>query len=189
MEEHMLHLGDWRFSVATDRATLHALISNATDFKLFWMINVPCEEAEVEAEGETHYWRPKLYLESMTFPIRDWRNLEGQTYCTTADDDDPAAIYIQDAHQDMEESEICFTSRRGALFGIDWNFSWSAYTGMVQTEVRLTEITVWLEGVTDQSKAKRRLGQDLDLSLLSEPEIVSYPDCYPQFKFRPLADR
>jgi hypothetical protein len=125
----------------------------------------------------------------MTFAIRDWRKLQGQKYRTTADDDDPAAIYIQDAHQDMEESKICFTSRHGALFGIDWKFSWSIYTGRVHTEVRLTEFTVWLDGVTSETKAKTRLGQDLELSLLSEPEIVPYPDCYAQFKFKPLVDR
>ena len=86
-------------------------------------------------------------------------------------------------------SEICFVSRQGALFGIDWRFSWSGYTGRVQTEVQFTEVTVWLDGVDNELKAKGRLGQDLDLSLLSEPEFVAYPDCYPQFKFRPLADR
>ena len=79
-----------------DKATLHALISNATDFKLFWMINIPCDMTQVEVDGESHYWRPKIYLESMTFSIRDWRKLKGQKYYTNSDGDDPAAIYIQD---------------------------------------------------------------------------------------------
>src|ERR1051325_3834435 len=41
MERDVLHLGEFRFPVLKDKSTLHALISNATDFRLYWMLNIP----------------------------------------------------------------------------------------------------------------------------------------------------
>ena len=73
MDHDILYVGEFRFPVLKDKATLHALVSNATDFRLYWMINVPCEGADVELDGETHHvWQPKVYHESMTFSCRNW---------------------------------------------------------------------------------------------------------------------
>lgn len=56
MEHDILHLGEFLFPVLIEKATLHALISNATDFQLFWMINIPCEGSDVVIGGETHHF-------------------------------------------------------------------------------------------------------------------------------------
>ena len=46
-------------------------------------------------------------------------------------------------------------------------------------------VTVWLDEVKDEVMAKRRLGQDLDLSFFSKPEVLSHPLAGPRFKFKP----
>ncbi len=84
MDHDILHLGEFQFRVLIDKATLHALISNATDFQLYWMINIPCDAADVAIDGETHFWRPRVYFESMTFPYHNWKQLEGQHYLSPA---------------------------------------------------------------------------------------------------------
>jgi hypothetical protein len=185
VDHDILHVGEFRFSVLRDKASLHALISNATDFKLYWMVNVPCEGADVELGGETYYfWQPKVHHESMTFSCRNWKELQGQHYHSTADDDDPAAIYLYQ-HLKLDRSDLHFVSRHGILFDIDWKFAWSGRMGMVRTTVTFTEVTVWLDEVTDEAAAKRRLQQDLDLSDLAGPEVVLHPSAGPRFKFRP----
>lgn len=186
MEREVLHLGDFRFSVLKDKATLHALISNATDFRLYWMLNIPCEGADVEIDGETHhYWQPKVYIESMTFSCRNWKELEGQHYLSTAEDDDPPALYLYE-HDDLVESDIHFAARRGVVFDVDWKFVWSEKKGRVRTNVTFTEVTVWLDDVKDEAIARRRLEKDLDLSLFSKPETVLHPSAGPRFKFKPI---
>lgn len=186
MDQDVLHLGEFRFPVSIHKATLHALISNATDFKLYWMINIPCEGADVAIDGETYFWRPRMYLESMTFPYRNWKQLAGQHYLSTADDDDPPAICGLYEHDDLEKSYIHFVSRGGVQFDVDWKFVWSGKNGRVRTKVTFTEVTVWLHEVKDEIMARQRLEQDLDLSLFSEPEVV--PDSFagPRFKFKPI---
>ncbi len=186
MDHDILHLGEFRFPVLVDRATLHALISNATDFKLYWMINIPCEGADVAIDGETYFWRPRVYLESMRFLQRNWKQLAGQHYLSTADDDDPPAICGLYEHDDLEKSDIHFVSRGGVQFDVDWKFVWSGKNGRVRTKVTFTEVTVWLDEVKDEVMASRRLEQDLDLSLFGEPEVV--PDSFagPRFKFKPI---
>lgn len=186
MDRDLLHLGEFHFAVMKKKATLHALISNATDFRLYWMINIPCEAADVEIDGEMHhFWQPKVYLESMTFLCRNWHELVGQQYLSTAEDDDPAALYLFE-HHNLEESDIQFVGRQGVLFDIDWRFVWSHKKGRVRTNVTFTEVTVWLAEVKDETMAKRRLENDLDLSLFSEPEVVLHPSAGPRFKFKPI---
>ena len=71
MDRDVLYLDEFRFPVLKDKATLHALISNATDFRRYWMINIPCEGADVVIDGETHHcWQPKVCHKSMTFSCR-----------------------------------------------------------------------------------------------------------------------
>ena len=185
MDHDILHLGEFRFPVLIDKATLHALISNATNFQLYWMINIQCEGADVVIDGETYFWRPRVYLESMRFRCRNWKQLEGQHYLSTAEDHDPPAIYLYE-HDDLEKSDIHFVSRQGVQFDVDWKFVWSGQNGRVRTKVTFTEVTVWLDEVKDEAMAKRRLEQDLDLSLFSEPELI--PDSFagPRFKFKPI---
>jgi hypothetical protein len=164
--------------------TLHALISNATDFELYWMINIPCQGTDVVIDGETHhYWQLKVYLESMRFSYRSWKQLEGQHYLSKAYD--LPAIYLHE-HDDLEKSDIHFVSRHGVQFDVDWNFVLSRQNGRVRTKVTFTEVTVWLDEVKDEVMARRRLEQDLDLSLFDEPEVVPHPVVGPRFKFRPI---
>jgi hypothetical protein len=186
VDRDVLYLGEFRFSVLTGKATLHALISNATDFRLFWMLNIPCEGADVVIDGVTHhFWQPKVYVESMTFSCRNWKELVGQHYLSTADDDDPPALYLYE-HEDLDESDIHFVARQGILFDIDWKFVWSDKKGRVRTKVAFTDVTVWLDDVKDEAVAKRRLEKDLDLSLFNKPEIVEHPSAGPRFKFKPI---
>jgi hypothetical protein len=186
VDRDVLYLAEFRFPVLKSKATLHALISNATEFRLYWMINIPCEKTDVVIDGETHhFWQPKLYLESMTFSCRDWKELEGQHYQSTADDDDLPALYLYQ-HDDVEESDIHFVARHGLEFDVDWKFVWSGKEASVRTNVTFTDVTVWLDGVKDAAMAKRRLEQDLDLSLFKEPEVVRHPSAGPRFKFTPI---
>lgn len=186
VERDVLHLGEFRFPVLKDKATLHALISNATDFRLYWMLNILCEGADVEIDGETHhYWQPKIYVESMTFSCRNWKELEGQHYLSTAEDDDPPALYLYE-HDDLEESDIHFAARQGVVFDVDWKFVWSEKKGRVRTNVTFTEVTVWLDEVKDEAMARRRLEKDLDLSIFSKPETVLHPSAGPRFKYKPI---
>lgn len=160
--------------------------SNATEFQLYWMINVTCEGSDVAIDGETYFWRPSMYLESMRFPHRSWKQLEGQHYLSKADDDDPPAICGLNEHDDLEKSDIHFVSRHGVQFDVDWKFVWSSKNGRLRTMVTFTEVTVWLDEVKDEVIARRRLEQDLDLSSFSEPEVVPHPLTGPRFKFRPI---
>ena len=116
MDRDVLYLGEYRFPVLKDKATLHALISNATDFRLYWMINVACEGADVELDSETHhFWQPKVYLASMTFSCRNWKELMGKHYLSTADDHDPPGLYLYE-HDDVAESDIhCRFSPRSSI--------------------------------------------------------------------------
>ena len=186
MEQDTLELGEFRFKVLKDKCTLHALISNATDYKLFWMINVPCVGSDVKFEDESVYcWQPKVYHESMMFSCRSWKQLEGKHCVASADDDDPPAIYLYQ-HLDLEKSDLFFESRLGAIFNIDWHFSWSGRDGRVRTSVSFAEVTIWLDEVRDEQSAKHRLQEDLDLSEFSSPEIALHPSAGPRFKFKPL---
>lgn len=186
MDHDILHVGEVRFPVLKDKATLHALVSNATDFKLYWMVNVPCEGTDVKLDGlRCHLWQPKVYHESMTFSCRSWRDLVGQHYYSAAGDNNPPAIYL-DQHLDLGSSDLHFVSRQGALFDIDWKFDWAGRKGRVRTTVTLTEVTIWLDAVRDTAAAKRRLEQDLDLSDLAGPDVVLHPSAGPRFKFRPV---
>jgi hypothetical protein len=186
VDHDILHVGEFRFPVLKDKATLHAPVSNATDFRLYWMINVPCEGADVELDGETHhFWQPKVYHESMTFSCRNWKELPGQHYHSSADDGDPPAIYLYQ-HLDLDQSDLHFISRHGVLFDIGWKFDWSGRKGRVRTTVTFTEVTIWLDEVKEEAAGRRRLEQDLDLSNLSGPEVVLHPSAGPRFKFRPV---
>jgi hypothetical protein len=186
MDRDALYLDEFRFSVLKDKATLHGFISNATDFRLYWMINIPCEGADVLIDGETHhYWQPKVYLESMTFDCHNWKELVGRHFISTADDDDLPALYLYE-HDDLDESDIHFIGRQGLLFDVDWKFGWSGKKGRVRTNVKFTEVTVWLDEVKDEAMAQRRLEKDLDLSLFSEPEVLLHPSAGPRFKFKPI---
>lgn len=126
-----------------------------------------------------------MYLESLKFSCRNWKQLEGQHDLTSAEDDDPPAIYLYE-HHDLEKSDIHFVSRQGVLFDVDWKFVWSGQNGRVLTKVTFTEVTVWLDEVKNEVMARRRLEQDLDLSLFSEPEVVPHPHAGPRFKFTPI---
>jgi hypothetical protein len=185
MDDNILYLGDWQFAVLREKATLHGLISNATDFALCWMINIPCEAADVLIGGKTyHLWQPKVYWESMRFPCRSWKQLEG-LHCHLSDEDaDLPGIYLID-HDDLVESDVHFVSRHGTVFEVDWKFACSDGSGRVATRVTFTEVSVWLDSVRDEQAARRRLQQDLDLSLFGEPEAVSHPNTGPRFSFKP----
>ncbi len=191
--EPVLHLGEFMFPVKQQEARLFGFISNATDYKLLWMIEVPCDECEVVIDGETEYWRPKIYMQSMRFTIRDWRQLAGQEFRSRPDDDDQPAIYIY-THEDLNTSNIRFLSRSSATFDVDWTFSLSSgFTslrcgGNVQTPVNFTDVTVWLDKVDTVSKAKERLERDLDLCFFHEPEMLLHPNAGPRFKFRPRTE-
>ena len=78
--KNTLCLGDLRFQVDPERVAFHALISNATNFRLFWMISIPCKRREVVVNGETDYWRPSVYWESIENKVKDWKRLEGQEF-------------------------------------------------------------------------------------------------------------
>lgn len=181
-----LYVGEYRFPVLKDKATLHALISNATDFQLFWMINVPCEGSDVELNGEIfHFPKPKVYHESMTFSCRAWTHLTGKHFASTIHDDDPPALYLYE-HLDLDQSDLHFVARDGLAFDTDWSFDWAGREGRVRTKVRFTDVTVWLNDVRDEAAAKRRLEQDLDLAHFDAPEVVSHPSAGPRFVFKPL---
>jgi hypothetical protein len=186
VDRDVICLGEYRWLVLKNKATLHALISNATDYRLYWMINIPCEGTDVEINGETHhYWQPRLYLESMTFPCRNWQELVGQHYLSRVGDDDLPALYLYE-HEDVDESDIHFIARQGLLFDVDWKFVWADKEGWVRTTVNFTDVTVWLNEVKNEAMAIRRLEKDLDLSLFSEPEVVLHPSAGPRFKFKPI---
>lgn len=185
--DHILQLGEARFDVRKDEATLHALISNGTDFRLFWMISIPCEQAERVMEGgEVDLCQPRVYHESMVLPCRDWRDLSGVHSVLEADSNDPPGLYLG-RHVDLDRSDIHFVARRGAQFDIDWQFAWSGLSGRVRTTVTLTHITVWLDEVKNEAAATKRLSRDLDLSSLERPEVVRHPSAGPRFQFRPIA--
>jgi hypothetical protein len=185
VDRDVVYLGEFRFPVLKGKPTLHALMSNATDFRLYWMLNIPCEGADVVIDGETHHWQPRVYLESMTYSCRNWRELVGQHYLSTARDNDPPAIYLNE-HESLDKSDIHFVARQGVLYDIDWKFVWSDKKGRVRTNVTFTDVTVWLDEVKDEAMAMRRLEKDLDLSLFSKPEIVLHPSAGPRFKFKPI---
>jgi hypothetical protein len=86
----------------------------------------------------------------------------------------------------VEESDIHFVGRRGLEFDVDWKLAWSGKEGRVRTNVTFTDVTVWLDDVKVAAMAKRRLEQDLDLSLFNEPEVVPHPSAGPRFKFTPI---
>lgn len=185
MEIDRLYLGDWQFPVLKGKTKLHGLISNATDFKLFWMINIYCDDTEVTIDGDKFYLRPRLYFESMRLAVRDWKQIEGMHCYSNAADDNPPAVCLFE-HEDIDASDIHFVARNGTTFDVDWTFSSSTYTGRVRTSVPLTNVSVWLEDVDDVLKAQNRLSQDLDLSCLSEPETVAYPNAGLLFRFNPV---
>jgi hypothetical protein len=197
VHNNTLHLGKFKFEVEPDKSTLSALISNATNFQLFWMINTYCQEAEIPLADPAYYWAPRVYWESMRCALRDWRKLEGKTFLSSVDNpDDPPAIYLE-SHEDLDDSEIHFTKRHGTRFDIDWRFVWvdragysgadePRYAGRLLTSVELTHVSVWLADVDTENKAKERLGYDLDLSLFSEPQVDLHPSADPCFTFRPV---
>jgi hypothetical protein len=150
------------------------------------MLNIPCRRAKVVSEGETpDYWQPRVYVESMTFSCRDWRELVGKHYRSTAAADDPPGLYLYD-HEDLDRSDIHFVGRQGTRFDVDWKFVWSAKKGRVRTDVRFTDVTVWLADVKDEAAARGRLEKDLDLSRFRKPVVVPHPSAGPRFRFRPI---
>src|SRR5262245_54796109 len=196
MKKDVLQIGEFKFDIEKEKSTLNALISNATRFRLYWMINIYCKQAEIPLADPAYHWAPRVYWESMTRAPRDWRQLQGKIFRSTVDNpDDPPAIYLE-SHEDLDDSEIHFTSRQGTRFDVDWRFVWvdragysgpgePKYVARLLTSVQFTEVSVWLGDVDTESHAKKRLGRDLDLSLFSEPEVAFHPSAPPCFTFRP----
>jgi hypothetical protein len=184
-----LHLGDERIRVLANHVTMKAFVTKATDFTLSWEITVPCNENVM------------VHLKCMPFPHRDWKQFVGQRFVSTPSVgylvklDRPEPIHLEqseplDRHKtlDLEQSDIRFVARRGLQFDIDWRFLCSGRAGRVATTVTFTEIFIWLDEVRNKDAAKRRLAEDLDLSLFGEPEEIQNPwfDDMPQFIFKPI---
>jgi hypothetical protein len=190
MQRDILYLGTFRFPVKRAAATIRGYLSNATDYELIFNLKIQCKSADVVIGRRRDRWQPMIYQQRIKFPFRDWRKIVGQKVCRTSNDTvEPGTMYVFE-HDDMETSEIRFTSRKGTWFGVDWKFVWVDFTrrlkGRVRTKVKFTDVTIWLEEIDTRAKAKRRLRQELDLSLFSEPaRRKPYSDHGPQFKFRP----
>jgi hypothetical protein len=197
MEKNTLCIGDLSFEVDDSRSSFHALISNATDFKLFWMVSIGTRLRPVQIADDTSIWQPTVYWESIENSVRDWKELEGEVFHAENLRGDGPAIYIS-SHEDLDRCELRFLSRRGTRFEIAVAFSWIDYfgyfgpdertiLGSAHTIVNLKHVTVWLENIRTEEEARVRLQQDLDLSTLKGPTAEVVPNCGPKFRFEPIA--
>ena len=179
----MLRIKDIDFEIDKQRSELLAYIPQEAPgyqlpWRLCWSLDVYC----VDKEYERGFWTPYLYANEITFDVRDWRMIEGQTVRNEGDRGLAAYLYGQE-HERTTDNLIRFVSRCGNLFTIDWeclaDVYWDdAYSSRsplrLNTEIAFNGVHIWWVKANIQGLATVRemVGRHFDLACLEEPEIA-----------------
>lgn len=187
----MLWIGYREFQVDQGRSELHAFLTAPE--ALLWAVGIACLPAEYD--GLEGAWKPRLYLDTMRLPVRDWRQLPGRAFdCSDRDEDDSfqAGIY-EGVHSQAFRNCIRFGTRTGDRFRLQRTCVsevgcfdvGTASPIRAEAEVRFVGVEVHRRDASAETvpAVKETLARYLDLSSLGEPEVFPRP----HFWFRPKA--
>ena len=87
---------------------------------LLWSVDVDAKGQEVDGE----FWQPRIYHESLQFPIRHWMDLAGQsvrwnTPFNEATGEPNGGVYVF-GHEDIVWATLSFLHREGNTFQLHW---------------------------------------------------------------------
>ena len=187
----MLWIGHREFQVDQDRSELHAFLTEPEE--LLWAVSIACLPAEYDGlEGS---WKPRLYLDTMQLPVRDWRQLQGQAFdFSDRDEDDSFQAGIFEAvHSQVFRNSIRLDTRTADRFRVEWTCLsevgcfdvGTASPIRAEAEVRFVGVEVHRRDASAETvpAVMETLARYLDLSSLGEPEV--FPRSH--FWFRPKA--
>ena len=185
----MLWIGHREFRVDAGRSELRAFIIEPEE--LLWAVSVACLPAEYDGLYEP--WKPRLYLDTMRLPVRDWRQLEGRAFdFSDRDEDDSLQAGIYEAvHTQVFRNRVRFDSRAGDRFRIGWTClsevgcfdAGMASPIRAEAEVRFVGVEVHRQNASTETVPAVRevVTRYLDHPCLGEPEVVLHS----HFWFRP----
>jgi hypothetical protein len=147
--------------------------------RLCWSLEVYC----VNRENERGLSAPMLYAQELTFDVRDWKEMAGQT--VRGEGEAGVAAFLDDGlvNSRTADNRLRFLSRQGALFTIEWECLANFFTDdqaaarlplQLRTELTFDGVHLWwvkadAEGLV---AAREIVGRHLDLAGLQEPEIA-----------------
>jgi len=153
---------------------------------LHWSLEVYC----VEREYERGFSPPCLYVNEMTFDVRDWRMIEGKTVQNQGDEGLAAYVGVHESFLTSNNS-IRFVSRRDNLFVVEWECLADVYldddysSGLplhLSTEIPFIGVCIWWINADEKGLATaiELVGRHFDLDCLEEPRVAkSYHILFP----------
>ena len=179
----MLRINDIAFEVDRQRSELFAYIPQEPPGKqspgrLCWSLQIYC----IDKEYAGGFWTPYLETNDMTFDLRDWRMIEGQTVSNEGEEGLTAYLHTPEP-QKTSGNSIGFVSRRDNLFTIEWECSadvcWdvahsSGLPLRLSTEIAFDGVHIWWVKADAKGLAevKELVGRHFDLACLEEPQIA-----------------
>lgn len=83
---------------------------------LFWWVEVQARPAMHEGRSVS----PRVEFEWFRFPVKDWRDLAGQEYDSSPDDDTGPGVLLVDEHEPVEDHGLRIGCRTGTAFQVGW---------------------------------------------------------------------
>ncbi len=156
------------------------------DPRLGWMLDILLKPKEVEDSD----WEPRVYHDSLHFPVRKWVEIAGQVVeweSAFDENGEPNGCFYVFQHEDISRSRLEFLDRKHARILIYWEglcnvFGTEEYGEDVpfslNTWATFTEITVRGSEADSDKTLRDRLSLYLDLDCLVQHPIHLSKDKY-----------